>query len=140
MKITREIHDEMVAHALEAQPEECCGLVGTRDGVAVSLHRIPNSYSRPRYGFRMDGREYVVAVQEIEAAGCEVNPYHSHPRSAARPSQQDVNEAVPPTLGMPLWPGAVYIIVGFPAGDREAEVRGYLIDGDGVAEVALSVD
>ena len=39
MRIPRQLYDEIVAHALEDAPNECCGLVGTRDGEAVSLHR-----------------------------------------------------------------------------------------------------
>jgi proteasome lid subunit RPN8/RPN11 len=65
--------------------------------------------------------------------------YHSHPRTAAKPSQTDINTAVPPQLGKPLWPGTVYIIIGFPEGQDEPEVRAFEIDADGVAEVALSV-
>jgi proteasome lid subunit RPN8/RPN11 len=66
--------------------------------------------------------------------------YHSHPRTAAVPSQKDINEAVPPETNRPLWPDTIYVIIGFPNADDEPEVRGYRIDPGGVvSEVALSV-
>jgi proteasome lid subunit RPN8/RPN11 len=77
-------------------------------------------------------------LSEIEDAGWELGAiYHSHTRSAPYPSQTDINIAVPPELGEPLWPGTIYVILGVAGTDPD--VRGFRIDGDGVAEVALSV-
>jgi [CysO sulfur-carrier protein]-S-L-cysteine hydrolase len=140
MKISRALYDEIVAHAVEDRPNECCGLVATEDGVAKQVYRVQNSYKYPSAGYEMKGEALINILDQIEDAGLSLGAmYHSHPRTAAKPSQTDINTAVPPKLGEPLWPGTLYIIVGFPDGQDEPDVRGFRIDGDGVAEVALSV-
>jgi [CysO sulfur-carrier protein]-S-L-cysteine hydrolase len=140
MRISRSLYDEMVAHALEDRPNECCGLVATGDGVAKQVYRVQNSYKYPSAGYEMKGEVLINTLDQIEDAGLSLGAmYHSHPRTAAKPSQTDINTAVPPKLGKPLWPGTLYIIIGFPEGRDEPDVRAFKIDGDGVAEVALSV-
>ena len=37
MKIARELYDEMIAHAREEAPNECCGMVGSGDGHAIEV-------------------------------------------------------------------------------------------------------
>ena len=139
MKLDRSLYEELVEHARQERPRECCGLVATRDGVAESVHRVTNSYKYPQLGYEM-GYDAARLMFEIEDAGLEVGAiYHSHPRTAAVPSQTDVNTAVPPESGQPLWPGTIYLIIGFPDGRDEPELRGYRIDSEGVAEVSLSV-
>ena len=39
MRIPTEILDEIVAHSREEVPNECCGMIGARDGVATSPAR-----------------------------------------------------------------------------------------------------
>ena len=46
------------------------------------------------YGYELDHRS-LFAANELDEAGYEVGIYHSHPRSAARPSQTDINLAHP---------------------------------------------
>jgi len=137
MRIDRALYDEMVAHALADAPDECCGLVATDDGVARRVFRATNIHASP-LRYEIDGAEIARIYGEIEAAGWELGAiYHSHTRSAPYPSQTDINIAVPPELGAPLWPGTLYLIVGVAG--AEPEVRAFRIDGDGVEEVALSV-
>jgi proteasome lid subunit RPN8/RPN11 len=133
------LYDQLVEHAREDQPRECCGLIATKDGAAQRVYRVTNSYKYPNLGYEM-GYDAARLMFEIEDAGWEVGAlYHSHPRTAAIPSQTDINAAVPPATNEPLWPNTIYVIIGFPDAAEEPEVRGYRIDGDGVAEVALSV-
>ncbi len=42
MKISQDLLDEMVAHAREDLPNECCGMVGGRDGEATIVIRVAN--------------------------------------------------------------------------------------------------
>ena len=35
--LPRSIHDEIITHALEGAPEEICGILSGRDGVATEL-------------------------------------------------------------------------------------------------------
>jgi proteasome lid subunit RPN8/RPN11 len=138
MRFPRALYDEMVAHALADAPNECCGMVASAGGEAKRVLPATNIHASP-LRYEIEAGEMYSLLSQIEDAGCELGAiYHSHTRSDPYPSQTDVNIAVPPELGEPLWPGTVYVIVGV-AGD-EPDVRGWRIDGDGVAEVALSVD
>ena len=47
MQIARELYDEMVAHAREEAPNECCGMVASRDGEAVKVYRAMNAEASP---------------------------------------------------------------------------------------------
>jgi proteasome lid subunit RPN8/RPN11 len=137
MKIDRALYDEIVAHALDEAPNECCGMVASAGGEARRVLRATNIHASP-LRYEIDAGEMYRLLGEIEDERLELGAiYHSHTRSAPYPSQTDVNIAVPPELGAPLWPGTIYVIVG--VGGTEPEVRGFEIDADGVAEVALSV-
>lgn len=136
MRIPRALLDQVVAHALRDAPDECCGLIGVRDGVAVSVHEVENVVEGPkRFGFRLGGPTYLRAYNAIDDAGEEVGGlYHSHTRSDPVPSQTDINEGKKPQ-GMP---GVEWLIVGTKG--PEPEVRSFLISSAGeVSEVAMTV-
>ncbi len=131
MKISRELIDEMVAHAREDLPNECCGMIGGRDGVATEVVRVENSAASP-LRYEMDPQGQYNALKAIEDGGRELlGIYHSHTKSAAYPSQTDVNQAV-------AWPEQVYVIVSLA--DSEApDVKAYLLKDLEIADVALDV-
>jgi proteasome lid subunit RPN8/RPN11 len=137
VKIGRDLYDEMVAHALADAPNECCGMVGSQDGDAKRVYPATNIHASP-LRYEIEAGEMYRLLSEIEDAGWELGAiYHSHTRSEPYPSQTDINIAVPPELGKPLWPGTIYLIVGLAG--TEPQLRGYRIEGDGVAEVELSI-
>jgi len=131
--IARALLDELIAHAREDAPNECCGVVAVTPGDPVSatrVHRALNTAASP-LRFEVDGLELLHTIEAIEADGSELGAiYHSHMRSAPYPSQTDINFAA-------NWPGVEWIIVGL-AGGEDPEVRSYLID-DGKVQ-AVSVD
>jgi [CysO sulfur-carrier protein]-S-L-cysteine hydrolase len=130
MHISRELFDDMVAHAREDAPNECCGIVASQDGEARRVYRTTNVEASP-LKFVMDPRDQVRAYTEIEDDGLDLGAiYHSHTRTAPYPSQTDINFARD-------WPGVLWIIVGL-AGD-DAEVRTYEIRDGQVAEAELTV-
>ena len=133
MRIDRELYDEMVAHARADAPNECCGIVASREGHAVKVYRATNAAASP-LRFEIDGQEAIQLTQEIDASGLELGAIsHSHTRSAPEPSQTDIN------FGL-WWPGVVWIIVGV-AGDAPADVRAFTIsDGGQVAKAELVVE
>jgi [CysO sulfur-carrier protein]-S-L-cysteine hydrolase len=129
MRIAQELLDEIVAHAREEAPNECCGLMGGADGRATSVHRAENLYPSP---LRFEVANPVPLLRAIEEAGEElVAIYHSHPRSAAYPSQTDVNMA----RG---WPDPLWVICSLEAPDAPV-VRAFAIRDDQVDEVAVEV-
>ena len=130
MQISRQLIDEMVAHAREDDPNECCGMLGGADGSAATLYRAANAEASPlRYS--IDAGEQFRLMGEIEEAGEElVGIYHSHTRSGAYPSQTDVNLAG--------WPDAVYVIVSLEDPDSP-DVRGFWIREGEIADADLVV-
>jgi proteasome lid subunit RPN8/RPN11 len=131
MRISRQLIDEMVAHAREDLPNECCGMVGGRDGEAEIVIRVANSAASP-LRYEMDPQEQYNALKTIEDAGGELLAiYHSHTKSAAYPSQTDVNQAV-------AWPDQIYLIVSLADPDA-ADVKGYLLKDLTIADAEISI-
>jgi proteasome lid subunit RPN8/RPN11 len=131
MKISQVLIDEMVAHAREDLPNECCGMVGGRGGEATEVIRVANSAASP-LRYEMDPQEQYNALKAIEDGGGELLAiYHSHTKSAAYPSQTDVNQAV-------AWPEQVYVIVSLADADAP-DVKAYLLKDLRIADAELEV-
>jgi [CysO sulfur-carrier protein]-S-L-cysteine hydrolase len=136
MNISGELRDEIVEHALENPKIECCGLVAVEsapDGArtAMRVYRTENIHASA-LKFEIDPMEQYRVTSEIEDLGWEIGAiYHSHVRSAPKPSQTDISFAA--HAGPIEW-----IIVGLAAG-AEPDVRSYLIEDGKVREVPLEV-
>jgi len=130
MRIARRLYDELVAHAREEAPNECCGMIASRDGEAVAVHRATNSAASP-LRYEMEPREQLRIMDAIDDAGLEIGAiYHSHTRSAPEPSQTDINLA--------FYPETLYLIVGV-MGD-EPDVRAWEIRDGSVSRRPLEVE
>jgi proteasome lid subunit RPN8/RPN11 len=129
MRISRELLDDVIAHAREDAPNECCGMIASRDGEAVTVHRARNAAASP-LRYEIDGMEQYKLQNAIEEAGLELGAiYHSHTRSDPLPSQTDINLA--------FYPESLYIIVGLKA--AEPDVRAWRIVDGQVSEAELEV-
>lgn len=130
MKFTQEQIDQLIAHAREDVPNECCGVVASKDGAATAVHRVVNAAASP-LRYEMDSKDFLRVYNLIDDADEDVGAiYHSHTRSAAYPSQTDINLA--------LWPDALYIIVSL-AEDDAPDVKAFSIVDRKVAEVPLEI-
>jgi proteasome lid subunit RPN8/RPN11 len=132
MRNSQDLIDAMVAHAREAPPTECCGLVGGIDGEATEVIRVENAAASP-LRYEMDPKAQYDAYKAIEDAGHQLLAiYHSHTKSAAYPSQTDVNQAV-------AWPDQVYVIVSLE--DRDApDVKAYWLKDLKIADAEITVN
>jgi proteasome lid subunit RPN8/RPN11 len=131
VKISQQLIDELIAHAREDLPNECCGMIGGRDGEARSVVRVENAAATP-LRYEMDPQGQFNALKAIEDGGDELlGIYHSHTRSAAYPSQTDVNEAV-------MWPEQVYVIVSLE-NEEAPDVKAYDLAELRIADVDLDV-
>jgi proteasome lid subunit RPN8/RPN11 len=139
MRISRSLVDELIAHAHEEAPNECCGMVAADNGRAVEVYRAANAAASP-LRYEIDPQDIIRVTNAIDDAGLSLGAiYHSHTRSEPYPSQTDINLAFFPGSEHPAWPGAVYIIVGVAAGDPD--VRAFRIPRrDRVDEVELVVE
>jgi proteasome lid subunit RPN8/RPN11 len=130
LRISRQLLDEVIVHAREEAPNECCGMIASTDGEAVVVHRARNTAASP-FRYEMDGMEQYRIQTAIEDAGHELGAiYHSHTRSAPEPSQTDINLA--------FYPEALYVIVGLKG--PEPDVRAWRIVDGQVSAATLEVD
>ena len=121
----------MVAHAREDLPNECCGMVAGLDGEATEVIRVENAAASP-LRYEMDPKAQYEAWKSIEDGGKELLAiYHSHTKSAAYPSQTDVNQAV-------AWPDQVYVIVSL-ADEDAPDVKGYFLKDLRIADAEISI-
>jgi [CysO sulfur-carrier protein]-S-L-cysteine hydrolase len=107
LKITKKHLNEIIAHAREASPHECCGLIGgTPEGTAQSIYRLRNLAGNPLVTYEAAPEDLFAAQRAMRENGEQLLAiYHSHPRSADPiPSETDVRLA--------YYPSAVYLIVG----------------------------
>jgi [CysO sulfur-carrier protein]-S-L-cysteine hydrolase len=143
MRISQQLLDELVAHALEDPHNEVCGVVAATpeippDGAAgdgapqraVRVLRAVNAHASP-LKFEIAPQELLLLSNRCDELGGLGAIYHSHVRSEPYPSQTDINFAA-------NWPGVEWIIVGLAAAPRP-DVRSYLIEHGEVREVALVV-
>ena len=131
MRIARSFLDEIVAHSLEERPNECCGMVSGKGGVATEVFRARNALASP-YSFDMEPADQIGIYTAIEDRGEEILAiYHSHTKSPAAPSEQDRNQAK-------LWPDPVWLICSLEDPDNP-EVRGWDMSDGGMSEVKLEV-
>jgi proteasome lid subunit RPN8/RPN11 len=127
VRISRAHRDELVAHAREEAPNECCGYLRLEDGSVEQVFRAVNERKSP-YGYELDHRS-LFAANELDDEGHGVAIYHSHPRSPAEPSQTDINLA--------QYPHWTYWIVSL---DGEPDVRAWRIAEGAVEEEPVDVD
>lgn len=97
----------MFEHARVVAPEECCGLLGGREGCAESAYALRNVARNPAVAYEAAPEELFEAQRRMRSRGESlVGIYHSHPRSKdPAPSASDVRLA--------FYPLAVYFIIGF---------------------------
>jgi proteasome lid subunit RPN8/RPN11 len=131
VRISQALIDEMVAHAREDLPNECCGMVAGLDGEATEVIRVENAAASP-LRYEMDPKAQYEAWRSIEDEGRELLAiYHSHTKSAAYPSQTDVNQAV-------AWPDQIYVIVSL-ADEDAPDVKGYFLKDLRIADAEISI-
>jgi proteasome lid subunit RPN8/RPN11 len=133
--VTADVVASIVSHARSEAPYECCGLLLGEAGAVDAVVPARNvAHSRSRY--RVHPEDHFGAIRAARARGLTVvGAYHSHPVSAARPSDIDLAEAP--------YPEYVYVILSL-AVDTDAPVaagalRAFRLSPEGVRELRLVV-
>ena len=122
--------DEMIAHALEDDPNECCGILAGSHGRVSKLYRMTNAEHSP-YRYNMDPGELYRTYREIDDNGWDLLViYHSHTHSPAYPSGTDVQLAT--------WPDAHYAVVSL-MDHANPSVRAFRISEGDITEEELRV-
>ena len=110
LSIPQQILDDLVAHARELDPFECCGFLAGTNNTVTRVYRIKNVVSldgaaqaasfdnakiehlsrlspeeRAEIAFIMDAQEMFQAVKDMRKQGLTLHAvYHSHPHDPAR--------------------------------------------------------
>ena len=124
MVVPAPVREAIAAHAQEEAPNESCGLVVLKDGVAERYERGRNAAESP-YRFEL---EVDPELWFLEDDGYELAVLHSHISSRAYPSRTDVEN-------VGLWSGKPYLIYCL----REDELAAFHIAEDGrIDELSLT--
>ena len=134
--IPKTVLASMISHALESDPEECCGVLIGADDKAEEMRRIRNAHPEPVRRYEMPPMELMRAESDAEAKGRKIVAiYHSHTHTQAYPSQTDVNNAV-----QSWWTEPYYVLVSLVEKTRPI-VRAFRISEDAtVTEVTIATD
>jgi proteasome lid subunit RPN8/RPN11 len=97
---------ELEAHAAAEEPNEACGLLAFRNGVAERYIPCINEAASP-YRFELKPQDPMDFYLEDE--GYELAVFHSHPTDSARPSRTDI-------ANIGLWKSRPYLILSRPTG------------------------
>jgi len=112
--ISRRALEAAVAHAQAEAPRECCGLlVGNLQSVseAVAARNIAAVATR----FLVDPQDHITTLRAARGRGLDVlGFYHSHPHTAAVPSETDRVEA--------SYPDHLYLIVSLAVEPADARL------------------
>jgi proteasome lid subunit RPN8/RPN11 len=82
--------EAIVAHARRDHPDEACGIVTGKDGVAVRMIEMDNADRSPT-GFTFDSAQWLRVYREVDDADEQfLVVYHSHTMTEAYPSRTDV--------------------------------------------------
>ena len=110
MVVPDAVRSALVEHAAAEEPNEACGLVLLRDGIAERYVAGRNAAASPyRFELELDDPE----VWFAEDDGYELAVFHSHISAPARPSRTDVEN-----IG--LWAGKPYLIYSLQKDDLAA--------------------
>ena len=164
LSIPQQILDDLVAHARELDPFECCGFLAGTNNTVTRVYRIKNVVSldgaaqaasfddakvehlsrlspeeRAEIAFIMDAQEMFQAVKDMRKQGLTLQVvYHSHPHDPARPSITDIKIA---TEWEENWSRLnlalpIYMLVSLMDKARP-DVRGYWIKNGSVVPATI---
>jgi len=121
--IPAETRRALAEHARKESPNEACGLVVLRDGVAQRYVAGRNAAASPyRFELEVDPETWF-----LEDEGFELAVFHSHVSSPPRPSRTDVEN-----IG--LWAGRPYLIYTL----RTDELAAWRIDDGRIEPLTLA--
>lgn len=128
--IVRHVLDDVWAHAREASPRECCGvLLGVDDRIVDSVRAVNLAPGTTR--FELDPRDHFRAIRMARDRQLDVlGFYHSHPRTPSYPSPTDMAESG--------YADAMHLIAGMR--DGVEETRLFRIQPELVSEIPFATE
>lgn len=133
--IRQAISEALIAHAQAEDPNECCGLLAGKEGIATEIYAITNLPSDDpsikdlnvpadrTLRYVMAPKEQITAFKSMRENGTElVAIYHSHTHSPAYPSATDVRLA--------FYPDVFYLIVSLEKKGAPVLRAFLIVDGE----------
>jgi proteasome lid subunit RPN8/RPN11 len=96
LEIPENLFNRIIEHACQKYPLESCGILAGMHGRITKFYPMTNK-EKSSSCYLMEPEEQLRVFQEMEKEGFELSAiYHSHPHTAAFPSQRDVDNAFYP--------------------------------------------
>jgi proteasome lid subunit RPN8/RPN11 len=93
LRIAPKALQEMIAHCQREYPNEACGYLAGKGGLATKAIPIANMHASPS-SYEMDPKEQLQAQRQLRKEGLEqLAIYHSHVATEAYPSHRDIDRA-----------------------------------------------
>ena len=130
VKIIPAVQEEILQHAREESPRECCGLLSGEREIITRLHRMRNIL-RSEVRYAMDPTDLFHFFKELRYCGYRhLRIYHSHPMSEAYPSATDIEQA--------FYPNCSYFIASLNCNCLPS-LRAFTITGQAVMEQMIGI-
>jgi desampylase len=128
VQLRDEVRADMIAHARDEAPNECCGLLVGAGSLIDECVRVRNLRASPTR-YLLDPAEHIATNRRLRGSrraviGC----YHSHPHTSPVPSDTDRAEA--------LYEEFVWVIVSL-AGSGSGEVAAYRLEHETFVALAI---
>jgi proteasome lid subunit RPN8/RPN11 len=125
IRIKQSIVRQIIGHALDEAPNECCGLLAGVQDVITRRYPLRNIAHDGQVHYQAEPEELIHAQKLIRSHGeTLLGIYHSHPASRAYPSPTDIEQA--------FYPDVVYFIVSL---QPKPKLRAFTIKDGKVLEV-----
>lgn len=129
LTLTRAMVDQVIAHARRDHPDEACGVIAGRDGMATRVVEMENAERSPTF-YRFDAQEQLRVWRAMDDADeVPMVIYHSHTATEAHPSRTDISLASEPD--------AHYLLVSTRV--QTDEVRSFRIADGAVTEEPVQI-
>jgi proteasome lid subunit RPN8/RPN11 len=131
IRLPKKIADEMVRHAQEEYPRECCGMLAGKGTIISKLFKIQNIAHRIDE-YELDPLEQVNAFEEIDRLSLKLlGVYHSHPNHPCYPSELDISQA--------FYPGTLFFIISL-SDSQQPQIKSFQMHVEKVIEEEIIFD
>jgi proteasome lid subunit RPN8/RPN11 len=126
MIVGRHHFEDMVAHARQEVPNECCGVLAGQGHIVQAVYPVANAFASPTR-YRLAPLELCRVLEEMGQKGWQVvGFYHSHVFSEAFPSVTD--------LKMAFWRDYLCVIISLEDNERPVVRVFHIVEGNAVEE------
>jgi proteasome lid subunit RPN8/RPN11 len=130
LEIPEHLLNRILEHARQEYPLESCGILAGKLGKITKFYPLGNT-EKSSSCYLMEPEEQLRVFQEIEKEELELSAiYHSHPHTAAFPSQRDVDYA--------FYPDSLILIISLME-KKVPQIGAFQIEEGKIEEKAIKV-